>query len=574
MSKPLSASAASKGLTVKAYSGDCCVMLAFNLEDQLLERLAGFAVSRRLQGQTQWMPLGNRIAFEPHYSADNKTKFHSSQTDPFQKFWWLDFPGNNAFGVHEYQITVKRFKTADSIELTDDQQVTLSITVAPFTNGVVNVAFTRGYLSSQAYADQFHNKPYQPGKIDGWEFDSTPFAKQWQWLGGHARKAIFDFFAECQGVPGVTVDAFVYDLNEPDVVRALKKLGKQLRIISDDSKTHGDETAHGKAFAEIATAIGDPKGTKKRAKRGHFARFQHNKVLIKKVNGVATKVLTGSTNFSITGLYVNANHILVFDEPNIAEMYAQDFQLALDVDVKQQPFQKNALAKSEFEITNLAVMPKTVVAFAPHATPTFSLNRLQNEIMEANSSVIFSVMEMDGKSDVLDRLKKIHADKKIFSYGISDSQNADDVTIGGTTVFSPKNIGGTLVYSKANPEHFPPPFVDERQVAGIGHVIHHKFVVIDFNDTDPVVFCGSSNLANGGEEQNGDNLIAIYDATIAAAFAIEGIRLVDHYGFAAAVKAGMMGGGRLRLKTDSEKWWQSFYTAGSIKETERKLFSR
>jgi hypothetical protein len=46
-----------------------------------------------------------------------------------------------------------------------------------------------------------------------------------------------------------------------------------------------------------------------------------------------------------------------------------------------------------------------------------------------------------------------------------------------------------------------------------------------------VVYCGSSNLATGGEQENGDNLLEIHDPDIAAAFAIEALLLVDHYNF-------------------------------------------
>jgi hypothetical protein len=46
-----------------------------------------------------------------------------------------------------------------------------------------------------------------------------------------------------------------------------------------------------------------------------------------------------------------------------------------------------------------------------------------------------------------------------------------------------------------------------------------------------VVYCGSSNLAGGGEAENGDNLLAIHDADVATAFAIEALGLVDHYNF-------------------------------------------
>ncbi|WP_051223844.1 hypothetical protein [Conexibacter woesei] len=45
------------------------------------------------------------------------------------------------------------------------------------------------------------------------------------------------------------------------------------------------------------------------------------------------------------------------------------------------------------------------------------------------------------------------------------------------------------------------------------------------------MFCGSSNLALGGEEENDDNLIAIHDGDVATAFAIEAMTLIDHFGF-------------------------------------------
>jgi hypothetical protein len=56
-------------------------------------------------------------------------------------------------------------------------------------------------------------------------------------------------------------------------------------------------------------------------------------------------------------------------------------------------------------------------------------------------------------------------------------------------------------------------------------------VICGFNGSDPVVYCGSSNLAEGGKEQNGDNLIAIHDGDVATAFALEALALVDHFDF-------------------------------------------
>ena len=73
--------------------------------------------------------------------------------------------------------------------------------------------------------------------------------------------------------------------------------------------------------------------------------------------------------------------------------------------------------------------------------------------------------------------------------------------------------------------------VAQAPARGFGHQVHHKFVVCGFPGKEPVVYCGSSNLARGGEEQNGDNLLAIRDPEIATAFGIEALSLVDHYQF-------------------------------------------
>jgi phosphatidylserine/phosphatidylglycerophosphate/cardiolipin synthase-like enzyme len=569
MTRQYSAAASSSGLTVKAYAGDRCTMLAFDLDEHLTDHLAGFSIARRLKGEANWQFLGNRLGFAGDYTSrpgSKAGKFFSCDTQPFQKFWWLDFPPDGQFGTYEYQVKVKRFKSATGTDLVDDQSVQLSIDLSPFEEGAITVAFTRGYLSSQAYADEFHNAKYTSRPAAGsWRFDSKPFQKQWAWLGGHARQAIIDFLVDCHNTPDATVDAFVYDLNEPDIIQALITLAPRLRILSDNSSTHTDDSVAGLAYADIKDAGAT-------GRRGKFGRYQHNKVLIKKVNGKPVKVLTGSTNFSVTGLYVNANHIVGVEDAAIAAQYAKLFDVAFNAGLDKATFEADPISHSEITFTSAG--PKIVASFAPHKKPTFSLKTAINAVKQADSSVIFAVMDLDGKGELLSTLESIHEKKEVFSYGISDSPAPDFVTIDGTTVYTPSTKGGELVYSKADPEKFPEPFAKELQVTGAAsHVVHHKFVVIDFNGQDPVVFCGSSNLAEGGEEANGDNLLAIYDRAIATAFAIEGIRLVDHYAFAAALKAAGAKAQPLRLKTDSEGWWKPYYTAGSIKATERKLFA-
>ena len=121
----------------------------------------------------------------------------------------------------------------------------------------------------------------------------------------------------------------------------------------------------------------------------------------------------------------------------------------------------------------------------------------------------------------------------------------------------------------------PYPFSKEYD-PGPGIHIHDKFIVIDFNDDNPVVFTGSSNLAGGGEEANGDSLIMIEDATLAEMYAIEALKIFDHYSFRDKMKAAT-DAKPLTLwspgKADEETpWWQSAYDPKDIKYRDRCLF--
>jgi PLD-like domain len=104
-----------------------------------------------------------------------------------------------------------------------------------------------------------------------------------------------------------------------------------------------------------------------------------------------------------------------------------------------------------------------------------------------------------------------------------------------------------------------------------GQVVHHKFVVCGFNDTDSIVFCGSSNLAKGGEQKNGDNLIAIYDQYVSTAYAVEAIRPYDHYRFRSLQQAAV-DNSTISLKSTDE-WVKPFYTPDDMKFKERQLLA-
>lgn len=545
------------GITLTAYPGDGDILLGYSLDPNVFQNkvLAGFSIQCiPPAGQPYYLP--NRLNFSQAVTSNttpDKRVWTTSDKAPFQKFHWVHFPPDVYPGTYRYKVTARLWQGSN---LVDGPSVEVPVELAPANSGHFELGFTRGYLTSQAYADKFNNKDIrqEPKTLD---YDTKPFEAQYEWLGYHARKMIFSLLQKCVNDTSTTVDLFAYDLDEPDVLKMLESLGPRLRAFLDNAPLHTDNALEVQAHDRLARSAGAAN-----VKQGHFKRFAHDKIIIQKKNGKAVKVLTGSANFSVRGLYVQANNVLLFDDPNIADLYEQVFEKAF---TDMNGLVNSPLAAKWFDFPNETNVPNFSVSFAPHTNASISLDKVNTALKGAKSSVLFAVMELGGGGEVLPTLQQLHLSGKVFSYGITQND-------AGFTVYKPGQPG-VLVPFAALDKHVPPPF-DKEWRGGPGQVIHDKFIVIDFNDENPVVFTGSSNLAKGGEESNGDNLLAIYDKNVVAAFAVEAIRLVDHYHFRASMEAAtdtkpLM----LSSATDQQKWYASDYDTNDIRNAERVLFA-
>jgi phosphatidylserine/phosphatidylglycerophosphate/cardiolipin synthase-like enzyme len=562
------------GLTVAAYPGDNAVMLAFSLEEAALRQragLAGFAVVRTPRGRAP-VALSNRLSFTSKVTATSGHGWTPTVDAPLQKFRWIDVPPEGFGDRISYTVTARHFASPGSNALVDGASVTLAVDPVDRRGWRFLVNFTRGYLASQAYADKFHNAPIRPAGKKTIDFDAKPFEAQWIWLGADARKALYDFLDECLTDAQAKVDVFAYDLDEPRVIDALCRLGRQsrLRAVLDDAPLHAKPDKQGNfpievdARKAIAAAAGD-----RNVIAGHFGRFAHDKILIKRgADGKATKVLTGSANFSVRGFYVQANSVIVIDDAAVAQRYADAFQAAFDAKVQKAGFEKWSDASPWYRVPAGAGLPKFGVSFAPHKDAGTSLAPVAQAIQAANSSVLFAVMDIAaGGGPVLDELRGIAAKPTVFSYGTVQSA-------AGLQLQKPDGALGDVAGFDFLKQSVPPPFREEWG-GGPGQTIHHKFVVVDFNGDSPSVYCGSSNLASGGETQNGDNLLAIDDAAIAGLYAVEAVRLFDHYHFRdVASKATVAKPLALQGQGATPAWWAPYYDPKSIKLRDRCLFAR
>jgi len=558
---------ANEGLAFKAFAGDRSALLAFDIDPSLKASLAGFAVEYTTPtGDTH--PLVNRLTFSDTITAattpEQRQAMYTPTTQaPLQKFHWVHYPGEIESGQYRYQATAMLFKDGSDDQIEPGPQASLEIALEPPASEHYQLGFTRGYMSSQAYATRFNNAPFEPSPPTI-NFDTTPYQAQYEWLGLDARRLIFQFLDEAVADDQLELDVFAYDLNEPDVLRGLANLKSRLRLFLDDSDSHIQQPGKRKPLEVDAKALLEGSAGTENVKTGHFARFAHSKVFIQRRGDTAVKVLAGSANFSIRGLYVQSNNVFVFDDPETAGLYEQAFQQAWTQPLSA--FATSEIAAKWFERTG-AGLPNFAVSFSPHKDATDSLQRVADAIANANSSVLFAIMEIGtAGGPVADQVRGLPQRHDLFAFGTTQRL---DGALKVTAAADPNSPFIPFGYLQSK---VPEPFRAEVS-GGSGQVIHHKFVVCDFNDANPVAFAGSSNLAGGGETANGDNLVAFSDREVATAYAVEAIQLIDHYRFRAAQHQATADA-PLRLKTRREDWTRDYFDPASPRYRERALFVR
>lgn len=550
----------SEELFVKAYRSGTTILLAMNLDKTATDNLAGFSILCTPPNKPAYY-LNNRLNFTSgihRKTTEADRKWTPSNLAPFQKFRWIhSLPEEQVEGFYKYTVTAMYFNPDSSLKEGASTSVTIDLSRDKYTSFQdCSIGFTRGYLSSQAYAEKFKNAYYRP-EFKSIDFDTTAYQDQYKWLGGDARRLVFDFLEECLKDPCITVDLFAYDLDEPDFIRSLQKLGNRLRAVLDNSHLHKKPgSLEIVAKERLIQSAGE-----QNIVQGHFKRFAHNKVLIQKKDGKAIKVLTGSANFSLRGLYVQANNIIIFDYPEIAGKYEEAFNTTF---TDMQGFKYASIASQWFDFNLKDTLPVSI-AFSPHVSYNVSLDKVAESISKAENSILFAVMELSGKGPVLSSLQNLVNSQGLYSYGIT--QHAE-----GLSLFKPGVKTGEFAPFSYLKETIPENFKEEWS-GGMGQVIHNKFVVVDFNGKNPVVYTGSSNLAGGGEEENGDNLIAIYDRQIATAYAVEAIRLVDHYHFRFSAK-NHPSTKPLVLQGPEEKWWEPYYDENDPKFHDRETLTK
>jgi len=379
-------------------------------------------------------------------------------------------------------------------------------------------------------------------------------------MGFEARNAIIEVLDQAIVDTAALVRVVAYDLNEPEVVSRLEKLGGRLKVIIDDDGAHGKvQSSETVAEHRLVTSAGS-----ENVKRQHMGKLQHNKTIV--VDG--PNVVCGSTNFSWRGFFVQANNAVVLR----GEAAVKHFQAAF-AGYWSNDDAAGFGATAAAQLTDLGLPDIDArVAFSPHAKEDALLKTIADDIgTGTTSSLLYSLAFLyQTPGLVRDAIKKVTEDDDIFVYGVSDRK------VGGGLDLQRPAGDVVSVFPAALTKDVPEPFKSEPKGGG-GNRMHHKFVVVDFDKPTARVYLGSYNFSVPADTTNGENLLVVKDRRIAVAYAVEALRIFDHYHFRVAQQGADTAGRPLVLARPPREpgevpWWDEYYT-NAQKVRDREIFA-
>ena len=567
--------------TLKVHRGDGMALLAMNWKKGRPPRnFVGFAIEFREPGDNKFWAIRNRIGFPGQRKKPSDPTIESTKA-PIQKFRWVHFPRNaEKPGKFTYRVTAMFMDAGGALSRGQEQTASIAL-MRETLQGKLNVSFTRGYVSSQAFVANFApdrdlSTLVPNGSDEGIEFKAThkKADEAHEWMGFEARSVIHELLDQAARKKA-EVRVIAYDLNLPEILTRLEKLKTRLKVIIDDSARHGKPSSpESKSAARLAKSAGASN-----VKRQHMADLQHHKSIAVRGKGI-DKVVYGSTNFTWRGFYVQSNNAVVVKSKKAVNDYFDAFDDYFGAS-RADDFRKSSASASWHTLGVDGLTAR--VGYSPHSKKNGLLTDVGKDIAKAKSSVLFSLAFLGQmkKGPIGPALGKQIKSTDVHTLGIADAQVKEGNL--GVTVLSPDNKK-RVVRSSALTQNAPAPFSNEPSgLSGSkgqhrGTRMHHKFVVIDFDTPDARVYLGSYNFSEPADRDNGENLVMIKDRTVATSYMIEAVRLYDHYRFR-TVQESAKGKGlkllELKLppaKPSQKPWWQKDWD-DPVRKLDRQLFA-
>jgi hypothetical protein len=541
-------------LTVQAIAGTHVVLLGIDLPETKCPGLLGFALRREdhTEGEKYW--LSGYKTFASVEPSPPPGILYSTRQHPIQGFTWSDF---SAKPEHDYTYEVIALRGTPASP-TESEKVAVDISTESEHGRTHHVHFNRGAAASQEYTRRFGDKPPE-------EVGVAAFT----WLSRGAAESIANFIERAVG-PGWGLRVGAYEFTDDKVLPALgaaRDRGADVQVLyhaEDDEQKISNEAAIQKFNLENICQPRNP----------HGLTLSHNKTIVLTKDGVAQAVLTGSTNFSVGGIYGHSNVVHVCERDDVAAKYLwlwnelkKNTPKSADagVLVAKTPLPQDPLAKQITSIFSPRDSLEALDWYAERAkgandalfmTFAFGMNaRFQDAYRTGNAKLRYALMEtMSGPTRT--REQRLANEAAIIALRrMPENKFA---------------IGSRLGSGAFN--HWL-----AEQLSGLNvHVryLHTKYMLVDPLGTNPLVVSGSANFSESSTTDNDENMLIIRgNPRVADIYLGEFMRLYRHFAFrdwltqhpdAQEVEVGHL--------DETDQWWKRYF-GDSFESRQRSYFA-
>ncbi len=534
-----------------------------------IDNCLGFSIRRIVNGKEETKGLPAYVGFD--IKLDKRKSPQTTDQWPIQSFNWKDVyaPANKKL---KYRIIPMMDTGAGWKQLQPDRKnsivtATISRTI---NHGDSRVIFNRGLLSTQAFAKEVKKLKSSGTKLlNGAKGLISKKGSIWRKrLGGAFLENMQDFFK--QGKGSGNFFAALYELSDDELLEMLLK-SKKLQVIlsSSDSNTDSRKQLH------KAMKAGKLKVYNRLMSANSIG---HNKfVIYTDKNGKPKSVLTGSVNWTPTGLCGQTNNMVIIENEKTAAKYMDYWQkLLADTDKKGKALQgqplrtwcrDNGVDLKLKPSTDLGLWysPNTVKKSKPKkitsAAVPVDMKEVYNLIAKAKGQLYYLVFN-PGTPSIVDEVRtKALAAKKagkpIFVRGaVSDAKIGKAVT---TNIISKDATLPPDKYKVTPVAAIPGLFSYwEKELLKFGFAtIHDKILVVDpFDEKKCAVITGSHNLGFKASYSNDENMLIIRgNSAIAQAYTTHVLDVVNHFKWRYKLQEAVKGKKGAALKKALESGW-------------------
>ena len=328
-------------IDLKVYdNGDHTCLVWLPADGKSIPNCRGFTIHRLLKADATKPAQDSYLHGFVGFSDADKLDPNATWKFPLQRFMWWDY-GVAPDNVVQYSVVPVVGPDKDHLELAtaNASAQTPPMTITGQASAHVSAYFNKGIVSAQWVSRALAALGKKPKLND---LIAQPGNALRNALSGLLRPQLLDLLDDVKKNNG-EIYAALYELNDPELIPRLIALGQKCHLILANGAFKPPTNDENKAVR--AKLHGKVDLHDRLVSKGHFA---HNKFVVAcDAAGKPQRVLSGSTNWTMTGLCTQANNSVIVDDPDLGAFFINEWNLLKSAGNTYPPTLMQANAKSK-----------------------------------------------------------------------------------------------------------------------------------------------------------------------------------------------------------------------------------